>query len=85
LDFVSPFEMTALSAEINHLTPVEALRVTLGHRKSKGARKARGDWADIISNGSSTCVVGTTVVQIMRDMTVHGNATQSVKLRGIPN
>jgi hypothetical protein len=84
LDFMSPFEVTALSAEIGNAPPTEALRMVLAHRRSPGARKSRSDWADLISNGSSTCVIGTTVVQIMRDMTVHGHATQSVRLRAVP-
>ena len=84
LDFVSPFEVTALSAQVSNASPIDALRITLAQRKSKSACKARSDWADLISSGSSTCSIGTTVVQIMRDMTVHGNATQSVRLRAVP-
>ncbi|MDB4614303.1 hypothetical protein OAH18_01305 [bacterium] len=84
LDFVSPFELTSLSSKVNDASPLEALRITLGHRASGDARKDREDWANIISSGCSTCSIGTTFVQIMRDVTVHGNATQSVRIRAAP-
>jgi len=84
LDFVSPFETTALSARLAALPPAQALRMTLAERRSTHARKVRGDWADLLSTNATTCVVGTTVIQMMRDMNVQGNVTQSVRLRGIP-
>ena len=82
--YMSPFEVTVLSQRVSDASPAHALRLTLDQRNARGARKARRDWADVLTSGAASCVTGTTVVQIMRDMTVQGNATQSVRLRAVP-
>lgn len=84
LNFVSPFEVSALAEETSEMSPNDALQYALRYRRSSSARSTRKDWADILMAGTSTCVVGRTIIQIMRDMVVKGNVLQSVQLRGVP-
>jgi len=84
LDFVSPFEASGLSQSIDEMSPDAALVFVMNLRESTQAKAMRADWADILLEGASTCAVGTTVVQIMRDMTVNGTVNQTVRLRAVP-
>jgi hypothetical protein len=81
---VSPFEASGLSESIDDMSPDAALAFVMDLRESPKAKAMRMDWADILLEGASTCAIGTTVVQIMRDMTVNGTVNQTVRLRAVP-
>lgn len=85
LDFVSPFEVSALNDWASGMSAENALRSVVGMRRSAQGVGSRRDWADILLEGAATCLVGPTVIQIMRDVTVHGNASQTVRLRALPS
>jgi hypothetical protein len=83
VSIASPFEVSALADETSKMSPNEALQYAISYRQSLSAQSTREEWADLLMAGASSCVVGKTVIQIMRDMVVTGDVTQTVQLRGL--
>jgi hypothetical protein len=82
LDFTSPFDTSQLAEKVGRKSPKEALAFIAKYRASGDADNVRAQWAETILGGSRMCSVGTTIIQNMSNMTVYGNATQSI--RAIP-
>ena len=74
-------DTSPLAPLLTSLKPIDALDYVLRWRNSVDAMQLRAEWHELLDAGRDTSIVGSTNIQIAKNLTIHGDFNQMIVAR----